>query len=425
MSFTVSLNKKDNVKMGFLEDLRSRDMLAQITHEEELTAHLAEKPRVAYTGFDPTADSLHIGHLLPVMALRRWQMAGHKVIVLVGGGTAMVGDPTGKSEMRSMMTVDMIDQRVELFKKQFSGLLDLENPHRGIVLNNGDWLRKMNYLEFLRDFGRHFSVNRMLTAESVKARLEKGLSFLEFNYMLLQSYDFYHLYKHYGCTVQLGGDDQWSNMLGGMDLVRRIENGSAYCVTVPLLVSTTGAKMGKTENGAIWIDPNKTSPYELFQYFRNIEDGMVQKCLFYFTDLPEQDVRDLGALKDASINEAKIVLAYEATKLLHGEEEAKKAKDAATALFGGGGSEGHDAPEYFVDKNSFGTEMNIADLLALSAIAPSKTEARRWIQQGGLSLDGKKVEDIKYVVTLADIQGEDGILVKKGKKHYYRLKISS
>ena len=412
------------MEFSLLEDLRSRGMLLQVTHEDEFRRHLAQKPRTVYAGFDPTADCLHIGHLVPVMALRRWQKAGHRVIVLLGGGTAMVGDPSGKSEMRSLIDMQTIDERVEMFRRQLGRLLDLSDPKRGIVVNNADWLRSMKYLEFLRDFGRHFSVNRMLTADSVKIRLEKGLSFLEFNYMLLQSYDFYHLYKHYDCTVQLGGDDQWSNILGGLDLIRRIEGGDAYCMTVPLLVNSMGAKMGKTENGAIWIEAEKTSPYELFQYFRNIEDPMVEKCLFYFTDLPAQEVRRLGALEGAGINEAKVVLAYEATKLLHGEKEAVAAKAAAGKLFGGlapGLAEGADAPVFTVERAACQGAPQLVDILALSGIAPSKTEARRWIQQGGLTVDGQKVEDIKFVLDSSKVNLPDGVLVRKGKKYYYRL----
>ena len=292
---------KDIADMGFVEVMKERGMLAQVTHEEELVTHLAEKPRSAYVGFDPTAESLHIGHLLPVLALRRWQQAGHRVIAVVGGGTALVGDPTGKTEMRKMTNDDEINSRIENFKVQLSRFLDFSSPDKGIIVNNADWLKPLEYLPLLRDIGAHFSVNRMLSAECFKQRMEKGLSFLEFNYMILQSYDFYHLNNEEDCTVQLGGDDQWSNMLGGIDLVRRKNQQQAFCLTVPLLVNSQGKKMGKTESGAVWIDKEKTSPYDLFQYFRNVEDDMVEKCLFYFSDLPVDEVKKtwfFGRTKD-------------------------------------------------------------------------------------------------------------------------------
>ncbi|RYZ56383.1 MAG: tyrosine--tRNA ligase [Proteobacteria bacterium] len=409
--------------MGFLEVMQERGMLAQVTHEEELREYLSSGVRTAYAGFDPTGDSLHVGHMLPVLALRRWQQAGHRIIVLLGGGTAMVGDPTGKSEMRQMISEEVIDQRAEHFKKQLAPFLDFSSPEKGIVVNNADWLRELMYLPFLREIGSHFSVNRMLTADSVKARLEVGLSFLEFNYMILQSYDFYHLNKHQDCAVQLGGDDQWSNMLGGMELVRRKERKQAFCATVPLLVNSQGKKMGKTENGAVWIDPKLTSPYDFYQYFRNLDDDMVEKCLYYFTDLPAAEVKRLGNLRDKEINDAKIALAYETTKLVHGAEEADKAKAMAASLFSGDAGR-PSAPEVLLKASEVpGESINVVELLTLSKLFPSKAEVRRMIEQGGLSLDGEKVEVHTFEVLTSRLRQADGIMVKKGKKSYHVLKI--
>lgn len=409
--------------MGFLEVMQQRGMLAQVTHEEELREYLASGVRTAYAGFDPTGDSLHVGHLLPVLALRRWQQAGHRIIVLLGGGTAMVGDPTGKSEMRQMISEEVIDQRAEHFKKQLAPFLDFSSPAKGIVVNNADWLRELMYLPFLREIGSHFSVNRMLTADSVKQRLEVGLSFLEFNYMILQSYDFYHLNKHEDCAVQLGGDDQWSNMLGGMELVRRKERKQAFCATVPLLVNSQGKKMGKTENGAVWIDPKLTSPYDFYQYFRNVDDDMVEKCLNYFTDLPPEEVSRLGGLRDKAINEAKITLAFEATKLVHGKEEAETSKAMASSLFNGTAARPQ-APEVLLAAADLpGVSINVVDLLTLSKLFPSKSEVRRMIEQGGLTLDGEKVEALTLMVDVSRLKARDGIMVKKGKKSFHVLKI--
>ncbi|SME94348.1 tyrosine--tRNA ligase [Pseudobacteriovorax antillogorgiicola] len=408
--------------MGFVEVMKERGMLAQVTHEEELVSHLAEEPRTAYVGFDPTADSLHVGHLLPVLALRRWQQAGHRVIALVGGGTALVGDPTGKTEMRKMTSAEEIDERIKNFKVQLGRFLDLNDPKKGLILNNADWLRPLEYLPFLREIGSQFSVNRMLTAECFKQRLEKGLSFLEFNYMILQSYDFYHLNKEFDCSVQLGGDDQWSNMLGGMDLVRRKSQRQAYCLTVPLLVNSQGKKMGKTESGAVWIDADKTSPYDLFQYFRNIEDDMVEKCLMYFSDLPVEQVKGLAALEGQKINEAKVTLAFEATKLIHGVDEAEKAKAMAQKLFEEGAGQ-PDAPEVIISESDVSDEMGLLDFLMLSKIFPSKAEVRRLVQQGGISVDGEKLTDPKGTIRKDQFVKPDGVLLKKGKKHYFNIKV--
>ena len=407
---------------GFLETMKERGMMAQVTHEEELGAHLAQKPRTAYVGFDPTGDSLHVGHLLPVMGLRKWQQAGHRVVCLMGGGTAMIGDPTGKSEMRQMLSKEVIAKRALKFKDQLSKLLDFSSEDKGIMVNNGDWLHDLMYIPFLREFGSQFSVNRMLSAECFKSRLEKGLSFLEFNYMILQSFDFLHLHKNYDCTVQMGGDDQWSNMLGGMDLIRRKEKKPAYCFTLPLLVNSQGKKMGKTEKGAIWLDGDMTSPYDLFQYFRNIDDDMVYKCLCYFTDLKVSEIKELTKEGGKTINDAKTTLAFEITKLLHSEKDAMEAKSMAEKLFSGD-QMGADAPLVVVDGSEIGEKVGLLELLHKVKIAPSRAEARRWVSQGGLSIDGKKVDDIKYEVARFSLTSENGLLLKRGKKHYYRLRI--
>jgi tyrosyl-tRNA synthetase len=404
--------------MNFVELLQSRTMLAQVAHPEELTSHLAAGKRSAYAGFDPTAESLHVGNLMPIMALRRWQQAGHKAIVLMGGATAMIGDPSGKTEMRQMLTVEIIDKRIELLKKQFARFLDL-SPTNFTMTNNADWFRDMKYLPLLREIGADFTVNRMLAAECFKQRYEKGLSFLEFNYMILQSYDFLHLNRSLDCTVQLGGDDQWSNMIGGMELIRRREKKQAFVCTVPLLVNSAGLKMGKTEQGAVWLDPNMTSPYDLFQYFRNVEDASVEKCLFYFTDLPTEEVRRLGGLKDAAINESKVTLAFEVTKLIHGESEAIRARDQAKSLFGGAG--GDDAPVVEISRATFGDGLPAIDVLVAVKICESKSEARRLIEQGGLSIDDEKITDPKWILTTSRFVDGSSALIRKGKKNFYKL----
>jgi len=408
--------------MGFIEELKSRRLLAQVTHEPELTEFLNTGIRSAYVGYDPTADSLHVGHLLPTMTLRRWQKSGHRAVVILGGGTGLVGDPTGKTEMRKMLDAEQVEHNIQQFKKQIGQLVDLSSPSKGIVLNNAEWLGPLQYLPFLQDVGRHFSVNRMLTAESVKQRLEKGLTFLEFNYMLLQSYDFLHLYRSQDVTVQLGGDDQWSNMLGGVDLVRRIGGGKSFCITVPLLTTSDGRKMGKTEGGAIWLDPNKTSPFDFFQYWRNIDDDMVVKCLYYLTELELAEIKELEMLQGAEINQAKIRLATEITKLIHGEEEAKKAAESAVALFAGGAGD-LNVPILTLGTEIFGEGMDVANFLVAAGIVPSKKEVARLIEQGGLAINDRKIEDMKIRLSLVDM--EQGVFVKKGKKHYYRVVFSS
>ncbi|MGE0173060.1 MAG: tyrosine--tRNA ligase [Oligoflexales bacterium] len=410
--------------MDFLTLMRQRELVGQISHEDEFPEFLAGGKKAAYVGFDPTAGSLHVGHLLPVIALRRWQQAGHRAVVLLGGGTAFIGDPTGKTEMRQMMDAQAINENAKKFVAQIGKFVDISRPEKGVVVNNGDWLFQINYLQFLRDFGVHFSVNRMLTAESVKQRLEKGLSFLEFNYMLLQAYDFYMLSQSHDCFIQLGGDDQWSNMLWGMELIRKKSRKQAFCMTIPLLTTSSGAKMGKTEKGAVWLDPNLTSPYEFFQYFRNVDDRDVRNCLLYFTDLTQENITSLTAEQGQKMNEAKVVLAFEMTKLVHGEEEAIKAKDVASKLFGGGeGQASADAPEFFVTKEMLQQSKNLIDVLVASGVIPSKSEVRRLIEGGGLVVGGQKIADFQSEIDEKALSSDNGILVKKGKKHYYIMRL--
>lgn len=410
--------------MGFVELMQERGLLAQVTHEDELKAHLKGGRRTAYIGFDPTAPSLHVGHLLQVLTLRRWQQCGHRVIVVVGGGTALVADPTGKTELRPMLTLDDVERNMQGIKAQIAKLIDFSQPDQAIMVNNADWLRQLNYVDLLREVGPHFSVNRMLTAECFKQRWEKGLSFLEFNYMIMQSYDFLQLFRSEGCTVQMGGDDQWSNILAGMELVRRLGHAQAFALTTKLLATADGKKMGKTEKGAVWLDPTLTSPYDYFQFWRNVEDAMVSSCLAFFTELPMSEVMRLSALEGAGINEAKVELAWQTTAMLHGKEEADKAKAAAAALFAGGGDPSADAPLKLIDSGVFADSMNVCDLLVAADIVPSKAEARRLIQQGGLVLAGEKVEDVNYRVLRAALDVADGLLVRRGKKHWYRLRFS-
>jgi tyrosyl-tRNA synthetase len=408
---------------NFVEAMRERGLIAQITHEDDFAKHCASGVRTAYIGFDPTAESLHVGHLSQVMTLSRWQKAGHRVIAVLGGGTAMVGDPTGKSEMRQMLTDQQIEFNMKRFAEQVQPLLDFSSPDRGIMVNNADWLRPLNYLNFLRDVGRHFSVNRMLTAECFRARMETGLSFLEFNYMLLQSYDFAHLYKAEKCTVQMGGDDQWSNILAGVELNHRMHNAQTYCMTIPLLQTRDGKKMGKTEKGAVWIDPKLTSPYEYYQFWRNIPDENVGQCLRSFTNLEMAEVRELESFEGSKINDAKIRLAYECTKILHGEQEAEAAKKSASNLFAGGSAAGGTEPEFHVERATMQAGVSICDVLAQLGVFASKTEARRLIEQGGLFVNDEKISDFKQLLREEHFLGDAGCLVRKGKKHYYRLRI--
>lgn len=400
--------------------LQERGFIAQVTHEDEIKKLLSEKSVTFYIGFDPTADSLHVGHFLQLMVMAHMQQAGHRPIVLIGGGTALVGDPSGKNDMRKMMTREIVQHNVERFKTQISRFIDFSND-RAIMVDNGDWLLGLNYVEFLRDVGVHFSVNRMLTAECFKSRMEKGLTFLEFNYMLMQSYDFLVLNRKYDCQMELGGDDQWSNILGGLELVRKSDGKSVYGMTFTLLTTSEGKKMGKTESGAVWLDPGKTTPYEFYQYWRNIDDNDVEKCLALLTFLPMDEVRRLGALTDAGINQAKAILAYEVTKIVHGEAEALKAKDAAEAIFGGKGNS-ENIPFIEVKAADLEAGIKITDLLLLAELTPSKSEARRAVQQGGVSLNDNKITSFDYTVGNGDL-ADGEIMLQKGKKSFVKIKV--
>ena len=402
-----------------LDILKERGFIAQTTFEDELYEQL-KNPTTFYVGFDPTADSLHIGHYIPIMAMAHMQKAGHKPIALMGGGTAMIGDPSGKTDMRKMMSTDTIDHNVECIKKQMSRFLDFSEG-KAIIVNNGDWLRNLNFIEFMRDIGSMFSVNKMLTAECYKARMatENGLSFLEFTYMLMQSYEFLELFNRYGCRLEMGGNDQWSNMLGGADLVRRKLQEKAFACTFQLLLTHDGRKMGKTEAGALWLDPEKTSPYNFYQYWRNVDDKDVEKCLALLTFLPMDEVRRLGSLQGAEINEAKKVLAYEVTRLVHGEEAAKQAESGANALFGGGAALG-DIPTLTVSAADLAEDARVSTMLVRSGLCKSQSDARKQIEQNAVSAGNDKVTDTAAVLTAAQI-GEDGILLKKGKKGFCRV----
>ena len=402
-----------------LDVLKERGFIAQTTFEDELYEQLKE-PTTFYVGFDPTADSLHIGHYIPIMAMAWMQRYGHKPIALMGGGTAMIGDPSGKTDMRKMLSVADIDHNVECIRNQMSKFLDFSED-KAIIVNNGDWLRHLNFIEFMRDIGSMFNVNRMLTAECYKARLatENGLSFLEFTYMLMQSYDFLELFRRYGCRLEMGGNDQWSNMLGGADLVRRKDNEKAFACTFQLLLTHDGRKMGKTEAGALWLDPNKTTPFQFYQYWRNVDDKDVEKCLALLTFLPMDEVRRLGSLEGSEINEAKKVLAYEVTKLVHGEEEAKKAADAAASLFSGNAAS-ENIPSLTITADDLATDARISTLLVKSGLCKSQGDARKQIEQNAVSVGDDKVTDVMAVVT-ADMIGNDGLILKKGKKGFVRV----
>jgi len=409
------------IKMSNVFDtLKERGFVEQTTHENEIIKLLENEKVTFYIGFDPTADSLTVGHFLTVMAMSHMQRAGHRPIALVGGGTGMVGDPTDRTDMRKMMNDDEISHNVDCFKKQLSNFIDFSDD-KAIIVNNADWLRNLNYIEFIREIGVHFSVNRMLTADCFKTRMEKGLSFFEFNYMLMQSYDFLELNRRYNCKMQLGGNDQWSNILGGVDLIRRVENKDAYGLTFKLLTTSDGKKMGKTQKGAVWLDPDKTTPYEFYQYWRNIDDGDVGKCLGLLTFLPMDEVRELSALKDNKINHAKEVLAFELTKIVHGDDEAKKAQTAARSLFGGTGA-GGSVPTTEISKEDFGDGIGIIEALEKTKLSPSRGESRRLIQQGGVKVADKKVESIDYIITLDLFEGNE-VLIQKGKKSFHRIKL--
>lgn len=402
-----------------LDILKERGFIAQMTFEEELYKQL-EQPTTFYVGFDPTADSLHIGHYIPIMAMAHMQRAGHRPIALMGGGTAMIGDPSGKTDMRKMMTVETIDDNVAHIKQQMSRFLDFSEG-KAIIANNGDWLRHLNFIEFMRDIGSMFSVNKMLTADCYKARMatDNGLSFLEFTYMLMQSYDFLELFHRYGCRLQMGGNDQWSNMLGGADLIRRKEQTGAFACTFQLLLTHDGRKMGKTEKGALWLDPKKTSPYDFYQYWRNVDDQDVKKCLGLLTFLPMDEVNRLGALEGSAINEAKKVLAYEVTKLVHGEEEAAKAQEAAASLFGGAAL-GGSIPTTAITREDLSRDARVTTMLALTGLAASNSVARRLVQGGGVSVSDTKITDVNATLT-EDMFGAEGVMLKSGKKKFHRL----
>ena len=403
--------------MHILDVLKERGFIAQVTFEDELYEQLKE-PTTFYVGFDPTADSLHIGHYIPIMAMAHMQRAGHRPIALMGGGTGMIGDPSGKSDMRKMLTTEDIDHNVACIKKQMSRFLDF-GEGGAIIANNADWLRDLNYIEFLREIGKYFSVNQMLTAECYKQRLERGLTFLEFNYMLMQGYDFLELFRRYGCRLEMGGDDQWSNMLAGADLIRRKEQERAFALTFKLLLTHEGKKMGKTEKGALWLDPEKTTPYEFYQYWRNVDDADVEKCLGLLTFLPMDEVRRLGALEGSEINEAKKVLAFEVTKLVHGEEEASKAANAASALFGGGAM-GGSVPTTEITAEQLAADARLTSLMTMVGIAKSNSAARKLVEQNAVSLNDVKVTDVNYALRAEDIPA-DGLMIRSGKKTYHRI----
>lgn len=405
--------------MGSVYDvLKERGFIAQTTYDEDLQKALAEEKVTFYVGFDPTADSLHIGHYIPIMAMAHMQQYGHRPIALVGGGTAMIGDPSGKTDMRRMMTRETVAANAAAIKNQLSRFITFDDD-KAIMADNGDWLLGLNYVEFIRDIGAHFSVNRMLTAECYKQRLERGLTFLEFNYMLMQSYDFLMLNKKYGCKIQMGGDDQWSNMLSGADLIRRKEQRDAFAMTFKLLLTHDGKKMGKTVAGALWLDPKKTSPYDFYQYWRNVDDEDVEKCLALLTFLPMEQVRELGALEGSEKNKAKRVLAYEVTKLVHGEEEANHAQQAAEALFGGGAAAGS-VPTTHITEAQLDEDARVTTWAVNCGLCKSRGEARKTVEGGGLYIGDEKVTDINKTLTWSELQGE-GVLLRRGKKSYHKL----
>ncbi len=399
------------------DELVARGLIAQVTDEKEIRELVDKGKATFYIGFDPTADSLHVGHFMALCLMKRLQMAGNKPVVLIGGGTAMIGDPSGRSDMRQMMTTETISHNVECFKKQMSRFIDFSDD-KAILVNNADWLMDLNYVEVLRDIGPHFSVNRMLTAECYKQRMEKGLSFLEFNYMIMQSYDFYMLFQKYGCNMQFGGDDQWSNMLGGTELIRRKLGKDAYAMTINLLLNSEGKKMGKTQSGAVWLDPKKTSPYDFYQYWRNVSDQDVLKCLRMLTFLPLEQIDEMDSWEGSRLNEAKDILAYELTKLVHGEEEAARARDASKALFSTGSAEGMPSVQ-ITETDLREGRIDIMQLLVCSSLASSRNEARRAVEQGGVSVNGEKISDIRTDYAPEDFSEE--FVLKKGKKKFCRI----
>ncbi len=408
--------------MQIYEELVKRGLIAQVTDEKEIKDLINNGKATFYIGFDPTADSLHVGHFMALCLMKRLQMAGNKPIALLGGGTGMVGDPSGKSDMRKMLTKEVIDHNIACFKKQMSRFIDFSDG-KALMVNNADWLLNLNYVDVLREVGAHFSVNNMLRAECYKQRMEKGLSFLEFNYMIMQSYDFYKLYQEYGCNMQFGGDDQWSNMLGGTELIRKKLGKDAYAMTITLLLNSEGKKMGKTESGAVWLDPEKTSPYDFYQYWRNVADADVLKCIRMLTFLPLEEIDKMDSWEGQQLNTAKEILAYELTKLVHGEEEAQKAQTAAKALFAGGNDNSNMPTFELSSDNMENGEIGVIDLLCVSKLTPSKGEARRLIQQGGVSVDNEKVTDLKATVKTADFE-KGHIIVKKGKKVFLKITLA-
>ena len=406
--------------MQIYEELVARGLIAQVTNEEEIREMVNNGKAVFYIGFDPTADSLHVGHFMALCLMKRLQMAGNKPIALIGGGTAMIGDPSGRTDMRKMMTVEEINHNIECFKKQMARFIDFSEG-KAILANNADWLLDLNYVNVLREIGPHFSVNRMLTAECYKQRMERGLSFLEFNYMIMQSYDFYELFQKYGCNMQFGGDDQWSNMLGGTELIRRKLGKDAHAMTINLLLNSEGKKMGKTQSGAVWLDPNKTSPFEFFQYWRNVADDDVLKCIRMLTFLPLEEIDAMESWEGAQLNKAKEILAFELTKLVHGEEEAVKARDASHALFAGGANK-ENMPSVTLCADDFRDGViDILQVLVAGGLCSSRSEARRSVEQGGVSVNDVKITDIKTSYKSEDFKSE--FIVKKGKKSFCRIEV--
>ena len=405
--------------MTLYDELVARGLIAQVTDEAEIKDLINNGKATFYIGFDPTADSLHVGHFMALCLMKRLQMAGNKPIALIGGGTAMIGDPSGRTDMRQMMTPETIQHNCDCFKKQMSRFIDFSDG-KALMVNNANWLMDLNYIDVLREVGAHFSVNRMLTAECYKQRMEKGLSFLEFNYMIMQSYDFYTLYQKYGCNMEFGGDDQWSNMLGGTELIRRKLGKDAYAMTINLLLNSEGKKMGKTQSGAVWLDPNKTSPFDFFQYWRNVSDADVLKCIRMLTFLPLEEIDAMESWEGAQLNQAKEILAFELTKLVHGEEEANKAKEASHALFAGGGDSAHMPTLELTAADFADGDLDILALLVKAELAPSRSDARRAVQQGGVSVADEKVTDIQTTYG-ADAFGADGLVVKRGKKKFVKI----
>ena len=407
--------------MTCYEELKARGLIAQVTNEEEISKMINEGKAVFYIGFDPTADSLHVGHFMALCLMKRLQMAGNRPIALIGGGTGYIGDPSGRTDMRSMMTPETIQHNCDCFKKQMERFIEF-GEGKAMMINNADWLLKLNYVDLLREVGACFSVNNMLRAECYKQRMEKGLSFLEFNYMIMQSYDFYYLFQHCGCNMQFGGDDQWSNMLGGTELIRRKLGKDAHAMTITLLLNSEGKKMGKTANGAVWLDPNKTTPYDFYQYWRNVGDDDVLKCLRMLTFLPLEQIDEMDKWEGAQLNTAKEILAFELTKLVHGEEEARKAEAAAKALFVGGGDMSNVPSTQLTGEDLTDGSIGVLDLMVKCKLAPSKKEARRLVEQGGVEVNGQKVAGVAAAYTAADLAGE-GLMIKKGKKVFHKATI--